>query len=115
MLCSQNVVMSQSVTFTTRVAGVGPFTYQWTHNGTNINGATGSNFIIANASLCDIGEYSCIVMNQYGHGVAAPAPLIVTGTYAYLHTYVLESNSQSLTIIVMHVAKLYESIRSELV
>ena len=54
-------------------------------------------------------------MNQYGHGVAAPAPLIVTGTYAYLHTYVLESNSQNLTIIVMHVVKLYESFLSELV
>ena len=86
MLCSQNVVMSQSVTFTTRVAGVGPFTYQWTHNGANINGATENNFIIANVSLCDTGEYSCIVMNQYGHMVAVPAPLIVTGTYAYLHT-----------------------------
>ena len=104
--------MAHNATFTTVVTGVEPFTYQWTHNGCNISGATGNDFSIPNTVLNDNGVYSCIVMNQYGCNVASSASLIVTGTYTCTH---LIYGMTFTKIDCYYIAKVYEPILSALV
>jgi hypothetical protein len=43
-----------------------PFTYQWPRDGTNLTGATSSNYVIAVAALTNAGLYRVVVSNQYG-------------------------------------------------
>ena len=56
-----------SVTFTCLATGVGAsnFIYEWLLNGTLINGATTRNYNII-VSESTIGNYTCIVGNQFG-------------------------------------------------
>jgi hypothetical protein len=43
-----------------------PLSYQWRKNGTNIPGAIGSSYTIANVTLNDEGDYSCFVSDVIG-------------------------------------------------
>ena len=79
MPSSQSVEVTHNATFTTMVTGVGPFTYQWRHNGTNISGETGDVLIIRNVTVGDTGVYSCTVMNLYDDIDSSLASLIITG------------------------------------
>ena len=71
-----------SATFTARVTGVGPFIYQWEHNGTIISGESGDTLIIRNLTTCDSGMYNCTVMDWYGGSGSSSASLNVTGMYS---------------------------------
>ena len=78
---SQNVEVSLTATFTTMVTGVGSenFTYEWRHNGTNINRAIKDTLMINNVIESDGGEYDCIVTNQFGDtNTSNVAVLVVT-------------------------------------
>ena len=66
MPSSQTVEVTSTATFTTMVTGVGPFTYQWRHNGTIISGATEHTLMITNVMESNTGDYECIVTNQFG-------------------------------------------------
>ncbi len=46
--------------------GLPPFSYQWKKNGTDIQNATKSSFVIASAKASDAGEYSVVVGNENG-------------------------------------------------
>ena len=59
------VKVSESITLTASASGMGMenFTYQWSHNGTNI---TEENILmITNVTESDSGSYQCIVTNDY--------------------------------------------------
>ena len=68
MPSSQSVEVTHTATFTTTVTGVGSdnFTYQWRHNGTIISGEIEDTLVITNVMESDIGDYECIVTNQFG-------------------------------------------------
>jgi uncharacterized repeat protein (TIGR01451 family) len=64
------------VSFSTIASGTGPFSFQWTHNGTNIPGATTSSYSIPSAVTNDAGTYCVIVAGACG-GVTNCATLTV--------------------------------------
>ena len=63
---SQSVEVTLNVTFTTIVLGVGPFVYQWIHNGIVISGETGETLMITDVMENHTGHYECIVTTQFG-------------------------------------------------
>ena len=65
---SQSVKVTQPVKFTTRVRGVGKgnFSYQWRHNGENINGETSNTLTIDSVTKNDVGKYNCMIKNEFG-------------------------------------------------
>ncbi|HTV39243.1 MAG TPA: immunoglobulin domain-containing protein [Candidatus Sulfotelmatobacter sp.] len=62
---SQAVLVGQTATFSVLAASAIPLTYQWLLNGTNIPGATGTNFSISDAQLTNDGVYSVVVSNAF--------------------------------------------------
>ena len=77
MPSSQSIEVTLNATFTTTVTGVGPFTYQWRHNGTIISGETEDTLMITNAMERDGGAYGCIVTDQFGDTDTSPVVLLM--------------------------------------
>ena len=63
------------------------FTYQWTLNNTNIDGATSENYTIPSASEDDRGMYKCVVTNHWNE-MATSSPLQLNVTSKYLYVYI---------------------------
>jgi hypothetical protein len=74
---NQQVNQGGSVTFTVVASGTAPLTYQWKKGGTDIVGATGANYTIANAQLADAGSYTVVVTNTAGSKTSDPAVLTI--------------------------------------
>jgi hypothetical protein len=47
--------------------GVGPFTFQWQFNSTNLDGATNASLSLTNVQLNQAGTYSVVASNGYGN------------------------------------------------
>lgn len=73
---AQEVFSGDTVTFTVGAGGSGLF-YQWTFNGTNIYGATGSSYTIQGVNTNNAGEYACIIHNADGTVTTQAATLTV--------------------------------------
>ena len=73
---STNVV-GTTATFNVVASGSTPLNYQWQKNGANINGATGTNFVIASVTTNDTGWYSVAVTNAFGSVLSSNATLTV--------------------------------------
>ena len=70
-------------TFNVTVGGTGPFGYQWTFSGTNIDWATNSALTLTNIQPGQAGAYTVVVSNQFGSVTNSSAvlnvvPLIIT-------------------------------------
>ena len=78
--------MTLDATFATIVTGVGhsKFSYQWRHNGTEINGATGDTLIITNAMESNGGSYDCIVTNQFRDTNTSNIAVLVVTSKSYV-------------------------------
>lgn len=63
---SQGVNTGQSVNLTVRATGDNPLSYQWFKNGVEIDGATGRDLVLTNASLATAGVYSVLVTDVNG-------------------------------------------------
>lgn len=74
---SQTVAAGSSVTFSVVATGTAPFSYQWRKDGTNLAGATGSSYSIANAQTNHVGSYTVVVSNVAGSATSAP-PAVLT-------------------------------------
>ena len=72
-----NPFPGSNVTFMVQPAGLAPFTYQWQHNGININGATNSSLTITNVQLSDNGTYQVLMGNVYGTALSSSSTLNV--------------------------------------
>jgi hypothetical protein len=72
-----NVWIGNSATFNVTAGGVGPFSYQWAVNGTNIVGATNASYGIASVAVTNGGVYTVGVTNAYGGDRSAGATLTV--------------------------------------
>ena len=68
--------LSQPVTFSASVTGSGPFSYQWSKDGTAISGATSSSYTISSIALGDEGSYSVAVTNSYGTVTSTSSQLL---------------------------------------
>ena len=78
---SQNLALGQAASFSVSPAGTGPFTYQWTKNGTIIGGATSASYSIPHIATSDYAQYSVMVTTNGVTYTAGP--------------YALNSNLQS--------------------
>ncbi len=76
---SQTVNAGSPVTFTVDAWGTAPLLYQWQKNGTNIGGATATNYTLASVEAADAGGYRCVVSNALGAVTSAVATLTVNG------------------------------------
>jgi alpha-tubulin suppressor-like RCC1 family protein len=74
----QSVLGGTNVEFDVMLDGVGPFSYQWLHGGTNVPGATNASLIVTNVFPVDSGAYSVLVSNNYGAIQSADALLSVS-------------------------------------
>ena len=64
---NQYVPTGQSAVFSLSLTGGdGPFTYQWQFNGTNIDGATNSSYVIPAVASSDVGTYTGRVIGMGG-------------------------------------------------
>ena len=82
---SQSVEVTKLVKFTATVSGVGKenFSYQWRHNGADINGETGNTLTIDSVTNDHIGNYECVVENEFGDSVtSSESELTVKGMYS---------------------------------
>src|ERR1041385_1995342 len=76
---SQTIYLSNSATFYVEVSSVTAANYQWRFNGTNISGATATNYTIASAVYSNAGDYSVVVSNAVGWTYSSNATLTVYG------------------------------------
>ncbi len=76
------VSLGQPANFSASVAGPGSITLQWRKNGTNISGATGYSFSIANPALTDTGTYTLVATNSVGTTTSNAISLTVTNAPA---------------------------------
>ncbi|MDQ3668304.1 MAG: PQQ-dependent sugar dehydrogenase [Acidobacteriota bacterium] len=76
---NQTVAVGQSATFSVSANGTPPFTYQWQRNGSDIAGATSSDYTLLNAQPSDNGAlFRAVVTNSFGSAVSNDAQLTVT-------------------------------------
>lgn len=71
---NQSVPEGSSARFTIEVAGHSP-SYQWYFDGQKIGGATQSTLVVDNATSENVGEYYCVISNQYGETTSKKASL----------------------------------------
>jgi hypothetical protein len=67
-----------TISFSVAATGSGTLNYQWLFNGTNISGATGNPYTLANAQLTNNGGYSVSITNNFGSLTSSVAALLVT-------------------------------------
>lgn len=63
--------------FSVIAGGPKPLSYQWTLNGTNVDGATGARLYLSSAQFSQAGNYSVLITNAYGSTISSNATLIV--------------------------------------
>ncbi|MBM3883461.1 MAG: hypothetical protein FJ387_27775, partial [Verrucomicrobia bacterium] len=66
--------------FSVAAEGAPVLTYQWSRNGSAIEGATGSSLTLASVQPADAGSYTVTVTNPVGSVISRPVELVVTGT-----------------------------------
>ncbi len=71
-----------NATLSVTATGTAPLSYQWYFNGTNIPGATQSNFTIANVVQTNLGTYDVVVSNILGALTSSNA---VLSMYPYIY------------------------------
>ena len=71
------VAVSGTAPLSVLATGTPPFSYQWTLNGTNLEGATNSFLILTNVQLTDNGSYAVEVFSAFGAEQSSNALLSV--------------------------------------
>lgn len=74
---NQTVFAGGNASFTVVAGGTQPLTYQWSFNGTNLDGQTGSSLTITNAQAGEAGVYSVVVSNFLGTNGASATLTVV--------------------------------------
>ncbi|MFM8470119.1 MAG: S8 family serine peptidase [Limisphaerales bacterium] len=77
----RSALVGTNVSFSVGAVGLGaftgPFTYQWTFNGTALAGQTATNLAFTNLQLTNSGSYACVVGSPLGSLTSSPALLSV--------------------------------------
>jgi uncharacterized delta-60 repeat protein len=74
---NQTAVAGETVAFTVGVIGDTPYFYQWSFNGTNLDGMTSASLMLANVQLSQAGNYAVVVSNALGSATSSNATLTV--------------------------------------
>jgi hypothetical protein len=74
----QTAVAGDLVSFSVAATGSGPLSYQWTFEGSNLAGATGTQLQFFPVSLAQAGHYAAVVTNAFGSVTSATAMLTVS-------------------------------------
>jgi len=74
---NQTVLVGGTASFTVTAIGTPPLSFQWSFNGTNINGATNSSLTLTNIQVSQTGSYLVLVTNNYGAATSSNAMLSV--------------------------------------
>lgn len=74
---SVTVAQGSNATFSVAASGSGTLHYQWEFNGTNISGATASQYVINNVQITNAGGYSVLITNTSGSTLSDTASLSV--------------------------------------
>ncbi len=85
---SQTTVAGSDLNLTVGLGGVGPFTYQWRFNGTNISGATNATLSLNNLHAYQAGTYSVVVTTPTGVLTSSGAVVTVTAQDLLIYNYV---------------------------
>ncbi len=95
---SQSVVVGQTATFLVAAIGSSPISYQWSKNGTPINGANSASYTTPPTAMADTGaSFSVVVNNPIGQIVSQSATLTVT-TAVVAPSIVAQPANQSVTV-----------------
>lgn len=78
---SQTKAPGSNVTFIVEADGTEPFDYQWRFNGSDITGATNSEFTLANIQVTHAGDYSVLVSNPAGSQLSSNATLTIKADF----------------------------------
>ena len=74
----RTVIEGASAVFSALAGGANPLVHQWQRNGTNIPGATGTNYVTPSVTLADSGTpFRVIITNAFGAVTSNPAMLNV--------------------------------------
>ena len=73
----QTAIQGSNVVFSVVASGTAPFGYQWSFNGTNLDGATSSTLALNNVQTNNAGTYSVVVTNVAGSVTSSNAMLTV--------------------------------------
>ncbi|MBW4026961.1 MAG: immunoglobulin domain-containing protein [Acidobacteria bacterium] len=75
---SQSIPLGNAATFTVAATGTAPLSYQWSMNGTKIQGATSSSYTSPDVTAEDTGETFTVVISDLGSSItSSPATLTV--------------------------------------
>jgi sugar lactone lactonase YvrE len=74
---NQTAGLGSNAVFAVSAIGVGPLSYQWQINGTNLPSQTGSSLTLTNVQWSDAGNYTVIITNNYGSVTSSVATLTV--------------------------------------
>ena len=95
---ARTVATGESATFTVEASGTAPLAYQWQRNGTDIPGATGASYTLADASAADDGAlFRVVVSNAAGSATSTAAELTVTAGGAPVPTITLPATGTRFT------------------
>ena len=75
------IMAHQTANFSVGCVGTPPLSYQWSLNGTNLAGANFSSLTISNVVPSNLGQYSCLLSNDFGSTQSAVANLFM---YPYI-------------------------------
>jgi hypothetical protein len=77
---SSTVAAGSSVVFSAQATASASVSYQWTHNGVAIAGATGADLLLSNTAATDAGSYAVVASNSAGNSTSSAATLSVVTT-----------------------------------
>jgi hypothetical protein len=83
---SEDIFVGQTLPLTIAASGTPTFSYQWTFDGAPIAGATGATFSLNGFSAANVGNYQCMVTNNWGQAPSSIAHIGIIipawGTYS---------------------------------
>lgn len=77
---SQSTVEGSEVVLSVTPSGTGPFSYQWSFNGTNLPGATNATLNLADIHPYQSGDYTVTVTTPYGSASASATVTVIAQT-----------------------------------
>ena len=83
---SVTAIQGESTNFSVLATGVGPLSYQWSFDGTNIAGATNAILNLPDVVPSQVGTYSVLITNLSGSTNSTPATLSVPASAPFIVT-----------------------------
>ncbi len=84
---SQMTVEGSNVVLSVTASGNGPFSYQWSFNGTNISGATNATLTLTDLHPDQSGNYTVTITTPYGSITSASAAVTVIAQTILIYNY----------------------------